>query len=130
VNKVFLEVRQERDRQRQVWFEDRLEAAVKEGKITEAQKDAFLKKRAEIQKEMDEVRNSNLTPQEKWEKLSKLREEMRSWAEQNKISLSLCPGGPQSGAGYGKAGKFKGQCFRGNGLGPGSGNCAGSCFRQ
>lgn len=122
VNKVFEEVRQERWQQRETWFEERLVAAVKAGTITKAQKEAILKKRAEIQKKMEALRTSDLNPQERWEKMSKLREEMRSWAEKNKISLSLCLGGG-FGPGFGQA---KGGRGSGGGFGRGNGSCLGS----
>lgn len=126
VNKVFEEVRQERWQQRGALFEQRLEAAVKAGTITKAQKEAILKKRAEIQKEMEEIKTSNLTPQERWEKMSKLREEMRNWAEKNKLDLSLCLGGGFGpGFGQGKGGRGCGGNF-----GPGCGGYRGSFGQQ
>ncbi len=125
VNKVFTQVQQERWKQRQTLFEERLETAVKDGKITRTQKEALLKKRAEIQKKMDEIRNSSLTPQEKWEKLSKLRLEMQNWAKDNQIDLSLCLGpGFGPGIGWGKGGRGFGE-----GFGSGAGGCP-NCFNQ
>ncbi len=118
VNKVFEEVRQERWQQRETWFEGKLDAAVKAGTITEAQKKAILKKRTEIQKKKETIRTSNLTPQERWEKMSKLREEMRSWAENNKIDPSFCLGG-----GFGRG-------FNQGKSGRGCGNCSGPCGQQ
>lgn len=90
VNKVFTETREQRLKEREALLRKRLEEAVKAGKITSAQKDAFLKKRAEIQQKMEEVRNNNLTPREKREKLSQLREEMRTWSLKNGFGFSFC----------------------------------------
>ncbi len=119
VNKVFEEVRQKRWQQRETWFKERLNAAVKAGTITKAQREAILKKRTEIQKEMEALKTSNLTPQQRLEKMAKLREEMWSWAEKNKIDLSLCLGGGFGpGVGQGKGG----QGF-GGGFGRGNGSC-------
>lgn len=110
VNEVFEEVRQERHEQREAFFEERLEAAVEAGEITEEQKEAILEKKAEIQKEVEAIRESDLTPQEKREKMAKLRKEVRSWAEENDLDscFYLMRGfGPRFGKGKG------GQAFGG-----------------
>lgn len=78
VEQVFDEERDERRQKVQDNFEEELDEAVKDGKITEAQKNAILKKQAEMQEEQE-----------------KLREELENWAEENSIDfeqIGLCGG--------------------------------------
>lgn len=88
--------------QREALLEERLEAAVGADKITEKQKKAILEKRAEIQNEIKAIIESDLTYQEKWEKMAKLRKEMQNWAEGNELDscFHLLKGfGPRFGKG-------------------------------
>ena len=86
VQGAFDEMRAERQKEMKANLEERLDEAVKDGKITEAQKEAILKK-------MDEVRSEG----------EKHREEMRKWAEENGIDPEIMhglrgrPGGPPGG---------------------------------
>lgn len=96
VKEVFDEVREERRKEAQIRFEEQLNEAVKDGKITEEQKKVILEKQAEIMKQQEEV--------------FKLRQELKTWADENNIDLrEICGPGP----GHKRGG------FRGGGFGPG-----------
>ncbi|MBU1130383.1 hypothetical protein KKE45_03650 [Patescibacteria group bacterium] len=76
VKQVFDEHRQERHQQMKVRFEERLDQAVSEGKITQEQKEAFLAKKDEF------MANCNGDKKQH-------QEEMRTWTEENGIDLEL-----------------------------------------
>lgn len=80
--------------EREAKMADRLDQAVTDGKITEAQKVLILQKQTEIKSKMDEYKG--LTPDERKTKMDALREEMRIWAENNGIEL------PFPGMGFGR----------------------------
>lgn len=108
VEEVLQQDRKEREAKRQAIFEDRLEQAVKDGKLTEKQKEAILAKRSELQAKVESLRN--LTPEERYGALRQLREEVAAWAKENGIDAKwLLTGkgrgfGPRSFCGFG----FKG----------------------
>jgi uncharacterized membrane protein YhiD involved in acid resistance len=90
VQKVFTAARDERyqemQQEMQTRLKEQLDEAVKEGKITEEQKGTILKKETQIQ--------------EKQKELMELQQELRDWAEENNIDLSLFFGhGPRRGMG-------------------------------
>lgn len=98
VKEVFNEARQERRQQAQADFEEKLDEAVKEGKLTKVQKETILKKHSQIQKKQEE--------------LMELRQELWEWAEENDVDLrSIMPGRRGGQGGPGGPGGF--------GLGPG-----------
>jgi len=84
VQQVFDEVREERQEQGRARFEERLNQAVSDGRITEAQKEAILAKHAEMQANQ-----------------ANHRQEMQAWAEENGIDWPLFLGGGHRG-GFGK----------------------------
>lgn len=88
VQKVFDEHRQENQKYMQEQLAKRLDQAVKDGKITTAQKDAILKKHSEMVNV--KFRNGNfkeLTAEEKQKMGQEKRAEMETWA--NEIGLDL-----------------------------------------
>lgn len=93
VTGVFDEVFKERQQQRQAYMEKRFDEAVKDGVITADQKQALLKKQAEMQ-----------------EKQKQMREEMQKWMEESGIDFGkLAPyrvgfGGKGFGRGHGFGG--------------------------
>ena len=101
VQSAFTELRQERQEEMQKKLEERLDAAVKDGKITEAQKETILKKHTAMQ--------------DKQEELANLRQDLMDWADDNDIDLREIMGGFGRGGGRGMGGP--GGCF---GPGPGS----------
>lgn len=101
VQKVFTAARDERyqemQQEMQTRLKEQLDEAVKEGKITEEQKGTILKKETQIQ--------------EKQKELMELQQELRDWADDNNIDLSVL------GRGMGRG--MRGP--RGGGFGPGPG---------
>lgn len=101
VKAVFDEERTERQQQMQARFEERLNQAVSEGKITEEQKQAILAKKEEMQANFGQFKD--LSPEERREKMEAHREEMKTWAEENGINLDSLPmflgKGPRGGFG-------------------------------
>lgn len=97
VQKVFTEAQEERLQAMRDAFEERLAEAVKDGKITEAQKTTILKKEDQILAKQRELTN--------------LQQELRDWADDNNVDLSVLGRGPGRG--------MRGP--RGGGFGPGPG---------
>lgn len=96
VKKVFDDTREERRQQMITRFEENLNTAVKEGKITKDQKNYILDRQKSIWKKMDEIRT--------------LREELNSWAQENNVDLSVI-GGQMKDFGYGRGGCYGGRGF-------------------
>ncbi len=94
VQKVFTETRTEMGLQReqsfQQRFEERLQNAVENGKITEAQKSAIIAKQAEMKEKIGELKD--LSSQDKKEAMNNIREEMSAWAKDNGIEDGWCMG--------------------------------------
>lgn len=89
VQAVFDEVRQERQLQMQERFEERLDQAVKDGKITESQKQAILAKHKELaEKRLQNPKDwQNMTPEQRRQAMQEQKKELESWASQNGIDL-------------------------------------------
>ncbi len=71
-----------------------LDEAVKDGKITEQQKQAILAKKADMFNKMKELKGSGGS----WEEIKKLKQDYMKWLEENDIDLADI---------YGKKGKWK-----------------------
>lgn len=105
VEEVFEDVREERRAEMQAQHEERLNALVEEGKITQEQKQVIIAKHKEMRQEKEENWQDwkNLTPEEKKAKWQEHKEEMQRWADENGIDLSLIGGlagrGPKGGRG-------------------------------
>ena len=65
--------------------EDRLTQAVKNGKLTEAQKQAILDKLASVKNSFDANAFKNMTPDQKKAAIQKQREELKAWAKSQGI---------------------------------------------
>ena len=87
VQEVFDEARADHHAQMLTNFEDRLNQAVSDGKITEDQKQLILDKHEEIQAKMDELQS--LDPQDRREQMQAYHEELQNWAQDNNIDLPL-----------------------------------------
>lgn len=94
VQSVFNEFHNERHTQMQKTMEERLNQAVKDGKITEAQKQLVLTKMNEKFKEREQERTQlqSLTPEERRTHMQQEKQEMKDWAEKNNIDLSILNG--------------------------------------
>ncbi|MEW6447300.1 MAG: hypothetical protein AB1426_04310 [Bacillota bacterium] len=108
VNEVLQEDRKEREAKRLSIFKDRLEQAVKDGKLTEKQREAILSKRSELQAKLQNLRD--LSPEERHEALKQLRDEMEKWAKENGIDVKWLL--MEKGRGFGPRG-FCGFGFKG-----------------
>jgi len=98
VEQVFKENREERQDQMQTRHQEMLEQAVKDGKITEEQKNMLMEKREEMRKGME-----NLSWDERQGQRAKHRQEIHNWAEENGIDLSAIQG-LRNGKGNGQRG--------------------------
>jgi len=91
VKGVFEQTREQQQAEMKQQFEENLDQAVADGKITQEQKETFQAKHSAIEKKMEEVRA--------------LRQEMRTWAEENDIDFqSLRPAGGKGFLGLGPRG--------------------------
>ncbi len=95
VKAVFDEVKTEHHAQMRVRMEERLNQAVQEGKLTEAQKQAAISKFNELQTKHEENREQfkAMTPEERRQAMENRRQELETWAKQNGIDLSYLKGG-------------------------------------
>lgn len=100
VEKVFTDTRTQLE-------EDRLSQAVEDGKISEDQKALILQKRNELQAKEEEINNTRLTVAERMEKMKELRDELKSWADENDIPLQYVMGRFGHGPGFGR--KMRGE---------------------
>lgn len=106
VEAVFEEERTQRQEEMRTRQEERLTKAVSDGKITEEQKQAIVTKRAELQENRQQM--TNLSDEERVQRMEEHRQEMETWAEENGIDMSLFmglgkgPGGRGFGQGVGR----------------------------
>ncbi len=87
VETVFGEEREARRTERNMKFEERLAQAVRDGKITDAQKSLILEKHAALMSEREASRESwkNMTREERRADAEKRREALESWMKTNGI---------------------------------------------
>jgi uncharacterized membrane protein YhiD involved in acid resistance len=104
VQKVFDENKADRQAERQQHIEDRLNQAVKDGKITEAQKAAILDKMQEMQTYLDSIKDK--TADEKRGLMKTKMDELKKWADDNGLSqyLPMMVGRGHHGMGMGMHG--------------------------
>lgn len=103
VQSAFDEIRQENKSQMQTKFNDVLDQAVKDGKITEAQKQLILQKRQELQN--TKANFKDMTPEQRRQAIQNQKQQLDDWAKQNNIDLKYLFG---SGS-FGHLGGFKGR---------------------
>lgn len=105
VQTVFEQYRAKHQQEMQARYEEKLSTAVKEGKLTEAQKNLLIAKHKEIQAEklarLESIKS--LSPSERRSTLQKKKTELKAWAETNGIDLQyLLPGFGHTGQGFGR----------------------------
>jgi len=102
VQKVFDNFQNERRSFMEKKFNDNLNQAVKDGKITEAQKQIILKKHEELQKKNSSKPTDwkNITPEQRRQYKDSQRQELETWAKANNIDLKYFFGsfGPKRGS--------------------------------
>jgi len=94
VQQVFDEDREGQRQQMQIRFEEHLDQAINDGKITEEQKQVILAKREEMKTDPENFRNllsKDLSSEERREKMEAHREEVKVWAEESGIDLDFLP---------------------------------------
>lgn len=77
------------EQRRKEHFEDRLEQAVNEGKLTEAQSYAILEKFEEMHNRLEELHDQDLSEDEMHELKADIHEEMQAWAEDQGIDFEM-----------------------------------------
>lgn len=95
VQSVFDDVKKVRQNQIQTKLEDKLTQAVKDGKITKAQKQAIIAKHKELQEKRKAQPGNwkNMTPEERRNAMQTQKQELENWAKQNNIDLKYFFGG-------------------------------------
>ena len=86
VQQVFEEVRDEHKAEMYANWAERLDDLIAEGKLTAEQKQAILDKHDEMEAKIEELKNQDLTMEERREKMRALHEEFKKWAEENGLS--------------------------------------------
>ncbi|GIW62952.1 MAG: hypothetical protein KatS3mg090_0778 [Patescibacteria group bacterium] len=92
VQQVFDEHKKEMYVQRQQKFQEYLDQQVKQGKITEEQKQKILQKQQELRQEIEQLKN--LDPDRKREQVKQLKQDYQNWLKENNIPLNLKPEKP------------------------------------
>jgi len=112
VQSVFDENRKEHQTRMTQNLTERLTQSVKDGKITEAQKQAILDKHAKMQQEREsDLQNwQNMTQEQRRAARESRRTEMEQWAQDNNLDLTVLReflhefGGPGMKMGHGRGG--------------------------
>lgn len=89
VQQVFDEEREARQKERLTELAAKLGEEVKNGKITEKQKQLILAKHEEVRKQRESTRgqNQNLTAEERKAQMAAERESLEKWAKDNDVDL-------------------------------------------
>ena len=85
VSQVLQETREEQHQQAQANFENNLNEAVQSGKITEDQKNLILTKHEQMRTAKENW--ENLSPEERKEQGIDMKEDLKTWAEENGIDM-------------------------------------------
>lgn len=95
VKAVFDQNRQERQVQMQTRFEQTLDQFVKDGKISDTQRQAILEKRQELKDKLAADRENwkNMTPDQRKALIKQQKLDLDNWAKQNDIDLQYFYGG-------------------------------------
>ena len=94
VSAIFEEMHQEHQQEMEDLLNERLDAAVSQGKITDAQKASILEKHDALEKKHDANRESfqSMTPEQRRESRQADHDEMEAWAETQGIDLEYFMG--------------------------------------
>lgn len=87
VEAVFNEQHDEMEQERKTKREEYLQTKVDDGTITAEQKTALLEKLDALHENMEAAREQNISREETREKLDALREELKTWADEQGIDL-------------------------------------------
>ena len=94
VSAIFEEMHQEHQQEMEGLLNERLDAAVSQGKITDAQKASILEKHEELEKKHDANRESfqDMTRQERRNTRQTERDELEKWAQDQGVDLEYFMG--------------------------------------
>lgn len=95
VQSVIKQNHQQHEAEHQQKYEARLDQAVKDGKLSSAQKDQILAKEKELKSYKDSIKDK--TPEERHKLMKAKLDELKTWAKQNNIDMQYLrpgPGGP------------------------------------
>jgi hypothetical protein len=112
VKAVFEEERTERQAQMEAKFVANLDQAIKDGKLTDAQKQLILSKRQEMEsafKANEGKDPSTMTPTERQAQGKTQMQELKDWATKNGIDLKYLMGGGEMHKGMGMRGDKPGE---------------------
>lgn len=95
VQAVFDQYKTNRQQDMQNKYDESLSQAVKDGKITEAQKQLILAKHQELQsqRKTDFESKKNMTPDERKNAMQVQKQALEDWAKQNNIDIKYLMGG-------------------------------------
>lgn len=90
VQKAFDEIHKDRRTEMETQYQNMLSQAVKDGKLSDAQKQLLIDKYKELlsQREDQDKALKTMTPQERRAKMQKRHDELKLWAQQNEIDPS------------------------------------------
>lgn len=95
------EIHEEHHAEIEANFENRLTQLVTDGKITADQKQLILDKHNEIQTQMEDLKNQDLTPEARHTKMKEIFDDLETWAKNNNIDTQYV-GFFGHGKGFGK----------------------------
>lgn len=104
VQAVFDQAKQQQMANRQTKIDNRLTQAVKDGVITDAQKQLIVNKLQEIQTQRQNTKDQfkNMTPQQRRDAMQRQIQDLQQWAKDNNIDLTKLKGIFGFGMGMGK----------------------------
>lgn len=88
VKDAFTSMRADREAKMKADLEARLSQAVKDGKITEAQKSAILTKFGQEKTKIDPAAFKNMTPAQRKAEMEKRKTDLEAWAKENNLDLT------------------------------------------
>jgi hypothetical protein len=89
VQQAFDSIKSDNQAKRQVTVQSKLDQAVKDGKLTDAQKQLILNKIQEIKSQVQtDMQNwKNMAPQQRRDQMKKRHDDITAWAKQNGIDM-------------------------------------------
>lgn len=101
VKEAFNSMKAEREAQMKTSLETKLTQAVKDGKISDAQKQAIITKFGQEKNKIDPTTFKDMTPAQRKAEMEKRKTDLEAWAKENNLDLSTI----NSLTGHGKGGK-------------------------
>lgn len=89
IEQYHAEEREAREQEMESRMSQRLEKAVAEGRLTESQMSAILEKQDEMHERLQEIRDQDLSAEDKRELRADIHEEMEEWAAEQGIDFDV-----------------------------------------